>query len=242
MSGRETRFDVVIVVSSLAGAAPGPAKLTLGDALSIETHLATFQLPYEALTSCRTDGALLLLVAGDRGDIELTSREAAGLAAALANRSCTLPELTLAMRALGTRHGGPAGEHDQFFKPLIQARAAAERARDAPSRMKAFDARALEESLQAMISGIATQRNPKSQPHRRAMEAQLLEFAEPLLAVLRRLEPLELGDEDVVAAWCSWSSSVRAVFTEADRFWQRVRSYLDAAPAVAARAPRAGGR
>lgn len=242
MSRDAPAFDVVVVASSLVGAATGPARLSLGDLISIETRHAMIQLPVDAITSCARSDATLVIVAGARGSVELTSPDSRGIAEALAERACVLPELTLAMRSLGSRHGGPAPEHDRFFGPLIRSRALSEQARDADARMRAFDASVLEASLIETVSALAHLRHAKSPPHRRAMEAQLLEFADPLLAALRALRSNEEQGDDVIAVWCAWSASVRAVFVEADRFWQRTRRFLDAVPLAPPRVKLAGGR
>ena len=146
------------------------------------------------------------------------------------------------MRSLGSRHGGPAIEHDRFFGPLLRSRAMSEKARDAGARMRAFDARALEASLLETVAALAELRHAKSAPHRRAMEAQLLEFADPLLSALHALGSDAERVDDAIAVWCAWSATVRTVFVEADRFWQRTRRFLDAALPPAPRAKLGGGR
>lgn len=233
MSAVAPVFDVVVVSSSLVGATPGPARLTLEEDIILETRHAKVQLPVGALTGCRLSAENLVLVAGTRGSVELTSGASRALAAALAERVCVLPELTLAMRSLGSRHGGPAVDHDRFFGPLLRARAAAEKAGDVGARMRSFDAKALEVSLRATIEALAAERHVKSPPHRRAMEAQITEFAEPLVEALRALQAREPHDRDAIASWCGWSAGVRAVFAESDRFWQRTRRFLDASPTPA---------
>ena len=241
MSGGPQAFDVVVVASSFVGAAAGPARLSIDDAITLEMRHAIVQLPVNAITSCGRSDTTLRLIAGTRGSVELTSPHARAIASALAERACVLPELTLAMRSLGSRHGGPAPEHDRFFGPLLRSRALSERARDAAERMRAFDATALEASLIETVLALAQLRHAKSPPHRRAMEAQLLEFADPLLTALRALGSNDERADDTIAVWCEWSARVRAVFVEADRFWQRTRRFLDAVPPPSPRVKLAGG-
>lgn len=242
MKAAARSFDVHIESSSLVGVSPGAAVVTLDEDLVIESRYAQARLPIDALTGCRLAGHSLILALGDRGSLELTCRAADELARAITERACVLPELTLAMRSLGSRHGGPAGEHDRFFGPLLRARVAAEKARDVSARMRSFDAVALEQALTTTITALAAERNDRSLPHRRAMEAQILEFAEPLLSVLRALRADAGPGDDAIAAWCSWAAGVRAVFAESDRFWQRTRRFLDASPSASiSRGSGAGG-
>lgn len=229
MSFAARSFDLSILSSSLVGALPGAARLTIDEEITIESRHARVEIPIGALTGCPVEGDTIELVLGDRGNVTLICGDAGGIAIALSARACVLPELTLAMRSLGSRHGGPAGDHDRFFGPLLRARAAAEGARDVAARMHSFDPVALERSLTATISALASERNPRSLPHRRAMEAQILEFAEPLIEALRALRSKAGLGKDPISAWCSWSATVRTVFTESDRFWQRTRRFLDAA-------------
>lgn len=221
------QFGVMVVTSSLVGATAGPARIGLGHDLVFESPRWTIRLPYMALTGSRFRDGLVTLVAGEGGAIDFTTDDPRAFLAALVEHACLVPELTLAMRSLGGRHAGPATEHDRFYRPLLDARAAAERALDPSTRRSAFNARSLARGIRETISAIAAERNPKNAPHRRAMEAQLEEFAVELLRAIERLERHQAAVDDPVGAWCAWASDVRALFLEADRFWQRVRSLLD---------------
>lgn len=215
-------FDVVVMASTMPGASPGPARLAVGAELELRSPRDTLRLPGEAISSCAVHGEVLSLVAGSWGLVELRSGEATALAGAVANRVCTLPEVTRALRSLGRPEGGSREEQDLFFRSFLDARRRAEVAPDVAARMRAFDGEALAGSVRGQIAAMARARHPRSAPHQRALEAQLLELADPLLATLQALgKPGVAGD--LVAAWREWSDTVRRLFEEADRCWWLVR-------------------
>jgi hypothetical protein len=154
-----------------------------------------------------------------------------------------LPELTLALRTLGSRRGrrGEGLEQERFFGPLLEARRAAARASDVETAVSSFDALRLSSSLDKTIRAIAADRAPSGRPPaRRALEARLQERVEPLrreLAELgERAADLLASDEEARAeAWRRWAEQLRVVFECADRCWPS----LDAALATT-RAPRRG--
>jgi hypothetical protein len=148
----------------------------------------------------------------------------------------TLPELTRTMHTLGSRRGRPGADHDRFFGALLSARRLAEGFVEPESRLKAFEPRRLSEGISTVLGELAAERYPESAPDRRALEAELLDYAERLLATLESLDDAaarvrESGDEVRLARWREWTSAVQRVFEEADRCW------VAALPALATTAP-----
>jgi hypothetical protein len=153
------------------------------------------------------------------------------IAAALA-----LPELTRTMHSLGSRRGRPGPDHDRFFGALLNARRQAEGFVESESRLKAFDSRRLSQGISTLLGELAAERYPDSGPDRRALEAELLEYAERLFATLDTLDDAaarvrESGNDVRLARWRDWTRAVQRVFEEADRCW------VAALPALAAAVP-----
>jgi len=151
-----------------------------------------------------------------------------------------LPELTLALRTLGSRRRrrGEGREHERFFAPLLEARRGAARASDLETAVTAFDARRLNASFDKMLRTLAAEHAAtKRAASRRALEARLLERIEPLREAM-----VELGaraDALLVAteaerghAWHLWADQLQRVFACADRCWPAVDAALEgSAPA-----------
>lgn len=170
----------------------------------------------------------------EQGDVLRLGR-AAGLDAVLAAfeaRARALPELTRSLRALGTRRAASVPEHDRFFAPLLAGcRAAAEQ--PSPERaLRAFEATALAAAITAELSGIAAERYPGEPPEQRALEAELSEAAEPLLA---RIESLGARQRELAGAtaaesfrrWRRWTGALRRTFEAADDCWTSVAAILE---------------
>jgi hypothetical protein len=147
-----------------------------------------------------------------------------------------LPELTRTMHSLGSRRGQPGADHDRFFGGLLSARRSAEGFVEPESRLVAFDPRRLTQTLTAVLGELAAERYPNSPPDRRALEAELLEYAERLFATLDALGDAasrvrECGNDVRLARWREWTGAVQRVFEEADRCW------VASLPALSAVAP-----
>jgi hypothetical protein len=153
-----------------------------------------------------------------------------------------LPELTLALRSLGSsrsrrgmgeRGGVGAGlDHERFFAPLLEARRAAARSVDLESAVSSFDSARLRASLEKTIRAIAADHaQSRRLPARRALEARLQERVEPLRRALLELderadELLQSADEDRAEAWRRWADQLRTVFACADRCWPSLEAAL----------------
>lgn len=181
------------------------------------------------------DGAVLTLYVAGGDTVELRgARELLHAAAQLERRATALPELTRALRAVGSRRGGPGGEHDRFFGALLDARGRAERADGWAVRLAAFGAPALRRSLEQTVDDFASARFPDSPPDWRALQAELLELAEALLAHLDRLDAAATLVEQAaparrLVAWRAWVREVHTLFEVADCCWIALRPTLDAA-------------
>ena len=160
------------------------------------------------------------------------------LGAAIMATALALPELTRTMHGLGSRRGRPGAEHDRFFAGLLAARRSAEGFTEPESRLAAFDARRLTQSITTMLSELAAERFPQSGPDRRALEAELFEYAERLQLAIDALgsaaDEVRTGNSAVrLARWRDWTRAAQRVFEEADRCWIAVLPALTASPAQA---------
>jgi hypothetical protein len=150
-----------------------------------------------------------------------------------------LPELTLALRTLGSRRGrrGEGDEHERFFAPLLEARRAAAKASDLESIVKSFDAARLSASFDRAIRAIAAERvASKRAPARRALEARLHERVVPLRHAVSALGELATAllradEQSRAEAWRRWADQLRLVFLSADRCWPAVDATLGPTPA-----------
>ena len=193
----------------------------------------------------RVDGVVweapVLTVHVARDVIELTGH--AGLqpfGAQIVSTALALPEFTRTMRGLGSRRGHIGLDHDRFFAGLLAARRAAEGFAEPASRLAAFDPRRLTAATTTLLGELATERYPESAPDRRALEAELLEYAERLYAALDALgETAEQvrtsGNATRLARWRDWTWAVLRVFEEADRCWIAMLPALTTSPVPPAR-------
>ena len=162
-------------------------------------------------------------------------RELARAWLAVASGACVLPEMTRGLRAMGGRHGAGGELQARFFAPLLQARRRIETAEPMDWRLGGFDARALEERLRATLSAVAAEHHPERAAHRRALQAELLDAAEPVFERLVQLSAAaaavhEAPDAVRFVAWRSWARALRRLFIEADRSWWAIRHAVQGPP------------
>jgi hypothetical protein len=149
-----------------------------------------------------------------------------------------LPELTRALRSLGSRRGQSArasspADQQRFFAPLLQARRAAGMAASPSAVIAAFDAAALSTTYSQTLREFSKERIAEAGPARRALEAELSDLAEPLMDALQAL-----GDAGVSAGaslddlrlWRMWAMQLRTAFEVADRVWPQLDIALDIGP------------
>jgi hypothetical protein len=147
-----------------------------------------------------------------------------------------LPELTLALRSLGSRRGrrGEGNEQERFFAPLLEARRAAARAGDLEAAVTAFDPTRLAAAFEKALRALAAERVSSGRPPaRRALEARLQERIEPLRRALAELGEatdvlLTADDRERRELWRQWTEQVGRVFACADRCWPDIDAMLDA--------------
>ncbi|HEY8176449.1 MAG TPA: hypothetical protein VIF32_12190 [Gemmatimonadaceae bacterium] len=147
-----------------------------------------------------------------------------------------LPELTRALRALGSarRSGGPM--QTQFFLPLLDARRRAAVARSAAACVRAFDVADLNRALARAIERIVAGWPDKRPSVRRALHAELVErvreYVRALALLSERARAALAADEpSKLQAWRAWTVQLAATFDAADRSWMSLRSVVDALPA-----------
>ena len=145
-----------------------------------------------------------------------------------------LPELTRALRALGSSRRGGSSQL-LLFGPLLEARRRAADARSVHARVRAFSAadlnRALERAIDRIVAGWADSR-PAA---RRALRHELVERVESYSAALGELDRLAAAAVDAdesaqLSTWRSWTRQLVIVFEAADRAWLAIRSVVDALP------------
>ena len=201
---------------------------------------ARMRWPVTWLDGVRHRGEELTLYLRDGDVIELTGpARLSTVAEAIEGDARALGELTRGLRALGARRRGAAsgGEQSRFFAPLLKARRLAEKSRvgRGPDPLAAFDGEALRVALGSAIAELARERYPESAPDRRALEAELEECAEPLLAgmssIVDAANAVRRGpDDDRLVHWRAWSREVRTLFERADRCWVAMAPVLEHAP------------
>ena len=146
-------------------------------------------------------------------------------------RACAAPEVARGLRALRARAGGDPDLQSRFFAPFIQARRCLEEPEPVDWQVSRFDVPALTQRTRSLLSAIATERFAQLPAHQRALEAELLDAAEPLLESLERLDGAgkaihAADDAERFAAWRTWSVHVRRVFVDADRSWRAIVAIL----------------
>lgn len=196
-------------------------------------------VPYARVAGMRATPAAVTLFLVDGRTIEIERAPAspgdalARLAAAVSRGAFALPELMRGLRAFGSPRALPGSDHDRFFAPLVsplralRAEHEAARARGMPWRAaEIVDATSAGADVRATIAALASERFPQSQPDRRALEAELLDEAEELLAALDALTGAaqRLGvapDRERAGEWRAWCGAFSRALEAADRCWAR---------------------
>jgi len=145
-----------------------------------------------------------------------------------------LPELTRALRALGSSRRGGVSQA-LLFHPLLEARRRAADARTPQGRVHAFDATDLARALDRAMERIVAEWPDNRPSARRALRAELIERVRGYSRALTALSERAAGAVDAdetgrLDAWRSWTIQLAAVFDAADRCWISLRSVVDALP------------
>jgi hypothetical protein len=201
----------------------GTATLT-ADVVMISTGTSRLAVPIEDLDGAHVEPARLSLFHRSGDVIEISGSESVRLGREIVAHACEVPELTVPLRALGSTRARPGVDHDKFFGPFLAARRAAARAIDPEGRLAAVDAKTIATAVGTTVRELAAERYPKQPAERRAMEAELADLAEPVVASLDALaaaaDAARTSSDDVrFVRWRAWASAYRDVFRAADQCW-----------------------
>ncbi len=211
------------------------------DAMLLELRAATdarpVRVPLDTVDGVVLEDATVTLALHDGGRLSLACAAAPDLRDATLVRCQAVPELTRALRAFGSRRGhrhrdsAPA-EQQRFFAPLLAARRTAVTASAPSDALAAFDAARLADATTRVLHAFAADRHGDSGPSRRALEAELVDAAEPLgdaLDTLGLVAADAAADVDDLHRWRAWARQLKATFEVADRVWLALDRTLDSA-------------
>ena len=186
------------------------------------------QFRYDSITGVSVGDGSVAISYRDGRSLIVTTPDAVAFRARLLAACRALPEVTRALRALGSRRGArgtrrdPTDNEARFFGPLIAARRASMNARDAEAVITSFDPTKLAREIAATILAFAAQGGGEHPARRRALEAELSDATEQLSASLAELGDLASrarDDVDDLARWRMWAAGVQHTFEVADRAW-----------------------
>ena len=209
--------------------------------LPVNAEERPVRVPFATIDSIVVEGEDVVVALLDGVRIEILAESTPDdLCDNLLARCCALPEVTRALRAFGSRRrqrdrrGGGAGaaEQQRFFAPLMEARRVAAKASVPHEVVAAFDAAAMTKAFEATLASFATARFGDYAPARRALEAELVDLAEPLHDALRMLDEAGTaarGAPRDLHAYRHWYGRLRDTFEAADRAWLALDAALDSA-------------
>jgi hypothetical protein len=213
------------------------------EALSVITGSSTDDAPLRirlaSIDAASLSGHELAVALRDGTLITFVSEHAAKLHDHLLMRCRTLPELTHALRAFGSRRGrrgfrdSAPSDQQRFFAPFLEARRKAGGAGAPAAVIAAFDAASLITALEATLDTFAAERHGDYGPARRALHAELMDLSEPLrlaLEALRAAATEATTGADDLRLWRIWAMQLRDTFEAADRVWLTLDVALDATP------------
>ena len=160
----------------------GPGSVDLvGDEVSVQVPSAGADLhvPLSMLDGARVGPRHVALYASSGDVLELDGEGLGPFGDLVRASACSLPELTLGLRGLGSARGFPGPDHDRFFAPVLAARRAAERATDPAGRLAAMRAPALAAEVERVLHELAVARYPDNPAERRALETVLEDLSAP---------------------------------------------------------------
>lgn len=222
----------------------GAGTATIDDeALSVATESSSDDAPLRvrlgSIDAVSLSGDELTVSLRDGTHITVVSEHASKLRDDLLARCRTLPELTHALRAFGSRRGrrgfrdSAPTDQQRFFAPFLEARRKAGGAGQPVAVISAFDAASLIAALEATLDVFAAERHGDYGPARRALHAELMDLSEPLRLAL---DALQLAATDATTGaddlrlWRIWAMQLRDTFEAADRVWLTLDVALDATP------------
>jgi hypothetical protein len=238
---REQGGSFTLTSAALAGAQLGPGTALVDEdvlrvlLLDPPTAEKAIQIRYDAIVEVGLSGETVVVGCRDGRGLVVVTDDAASLRGRLLGACRALPEVTRALRALGSRRGArgtrrnPTDREGRFFAPLISARRASMEARDARDVISSFDAELLRAAMAATISAFAEEMGVGHPARRRAYEAELSDAAEDLsrsLATLHSLGESAVADVDDLVRWRAWAAGVQSAFEAADRAWLEIEPIL----------------
>ena len=142
-----------------------------------------------------------------------------------------LPELTRALRALGSSRSSAGAMQSMYFRPLLEARRRAADARTARARLRAFDATELLAGLEKAVSKMVSEWPDPRESAKRAIRAQIAErtaeLEQAITELTMRASAVETAEpEEQLAAWRAWTAQLRRTFECADRSWLAIQSVV----------------
>jgi hypothetical protein len=194
------------------------------------------QLRYDAIVAVGLDEGAVIIGCRDGRDFVGSTQDSAEFRQSVLAACRSLPEVTRALRALGSRRGiagirrNPGDREGRFFAPFISARRASMDAREARAVISSFDPRELARSLNATITVFARERSAGHPARQRALEAELSDGIEQLESALGRLQELATlaaRDVDDLGRWRAWAAGVQQVFEAADRAWVTIEPTIE---------------
>ena len=208
-----------------AGGARAATARLLDDALLLGHGLGVLMVELATIDGVEAAPDRLTLHRHDVAPLVIATPQAAALARAVVDAATGVPELTAALRALGSPRARPGSDHDAWFGPLLAARRAAHAGASLAERLAAFNAAALLVAAHAALDAFASARHAANSPDARALAEELREHAAPLALALRRLAALRSavehsGDAARLAECRAWVAGLRDVFAAADGAWE----------------------
>lgn len=185
------------------------------------------------LRTFRTDDVTEVARAADRVTVTLEPGEplvfagprVADLDARLVTACVRLPELTRALRSLGsTRAGGNPAAQREFFSPLLDARRRAEESVRRADVVAAFDPDRLGRAFDGYLADAVGHTADRRPAARRALAAYADDLAEPLRRALDEVRRTRAAAASPpadarIGSWRQWSGALRRLFEAADRCW-----------------------
>jgi hypothetical protein len=201
-------------------------------------HEQPLRVPLASIETVTSTTEEIELVLRDGTKITFVATNTPPLHEELLVRCRAVPELTSALRAFGSRRGhrgvrkSATQDQQRFFAPLLDARRQAVAAKTPSAAMAAFDATALTTAFDTALRELAAQRYGDNAPARRALEAELVDLAEPLHAELERLREAakRASSSEDLKVWRAWTRQLSATFEVADRVWISMDAALDSNP------------
>jgi hypothetical protein len=196
--------------------------------LDAATGEKALQVRYDSIVGVAMGDGSVVITTRDGRDLAASTSEASSFRLRVLAACRALPEVTRALRALGSRRGAagtrrnPSDKEARFFAPLITARRASMESRDAGAVIAAFGAKRLAQEIAATILDFAAAQAAGHPARRRALEAELGDATDQLTAALTDLErtaALAISDVDDLGRWRAWAAGVQRVFEAADRSW-----------------------